>query len=60
MASVAVLSNAIENYVASSTGIMVGYTSLLILVGTILQVRRQIEAVQRRPHLDQVIKQLEM
>jgi len=60
LAATAVSSVFVENYISSCTGICVGYTSFMIVVSTILGAKRQIDALNRKPYLGRVFKQLSM
>ena len=47
-----------DNYMRATTGICVGFTSMLIVTSTILQMKRQITAMAQMPRLDGVISSL--
>ena len=44
-----------DNHMRSTTGVCVGFTSMLIVTSTILQMKRQITAMAQMPRLDKVM-----
>jgi len=49
---------AIDNYVFTTSGIMIGYTSIMIVVGTIMSAKRQVQAFRKLPQLSKVIDEM--
>jgi preprotein translocase subunit SecY len=42
----------------ATTGVCIGFTSMLIVTSTILQMKRQVRALSQMPKLDKVMKSL--
>ena len=47
-----------DQWMKATVGISVGFTSMLIVVSTILQIQRQVVALAQMPRLDRVIRSL--
>jgi preprotein translocase subunit SecY len=47
-----------DQWMKATVGISVGFTSMLIVVSTILQIQRQVVALAQMPKLDRVIRSL--
>ena len=55
---VAVACTMMDQWMKATVGISVGFTSMLIVVSTILQIQRQVVALAQMPKLDRVIRSL--
>lgn len=55
---VAVACTMMDQWMKATVGITVGFTSMLIVVSTILQIQRQVTALAQMPKLDRVIRSL--
>ena len=55
---VAVACAAADNYTRAAAGVSIGFTSMLIVTSTILQIKRQVTAMSQMPRLDKVIDAL--
>ena len=55
---VAVACTMMDQWMKATVGISVGFTSMLIVVSTILQIQRQVVALAQMPRLDRVIRSL--
>ena len=55
---VAVACTMMDQWMKATVGISVGFTSMLIVVSTILQIQRQVTALAQMPKLDRVISSL--
>lgn len=58
LGTVAVACTIMDNYMRATTGVCIGFTSMLIVTSTILQMKRQVSALAQMPRLDKVMQSL--
>jgi len=57
LASMVTVGLVVDDYMLKQIGVTIGYTSMMIVVGTVLQAKRQIESLKQMPKLKEKIEE---